>query len=317
MGSETKTSGFSPQTKVSISGDKWYVNGEITYAGARAEGLLMNVRMVNSVFEDTKRTDFDPEANTDKFISQIPDYYACGVRGFTINLQGGMPGYEGAVNSAYTPEGGLRPEYLKRIRRAVEACDRQGIVIILGCYYWRQAHILQDEDAVRTGVVNAVRWVKKCGFTNVMMEIANEFDIGRFQPAMLGTPEGEVELIQLARKTAPDLLVSTSAVGKGMTPDSVASASDFILVHYNGTRTGDIPDRISALKKFDKPIVCNEDQKVGEEGAKAAELCVANGASWGFMHRDVNQYYPFAFDGHKDDPIVYGKLKELTTPATS
>ena len=48
----------------------------------------MNVRMVNAVFEDRNRPDFDPEANTDEFIAQIPDYVAHGVRAFTLCLQG-------------------------------------------------------------------------------------------------------------------------------------------------------------------------------------------------------------------------------------
>ena len=39
-------------TEVSIAADQWRINGEVTYPGAKAEGLLMNVRMVNSVFED-------------------------------------------------------------------------------------------------------------------------------------------------------------------------------------------------------------------------------------------------------------------------
>ena len=55
----------------------------------------MNVRMVNSVFEDRGKPDFDPEANTDRFLRQVPDYAAHGVNAFTLCLQGGMPGYEG------------------------------------------------------------------------------------------------------------------------------------------------------------------------------------------------------------------------------
>ena len=70
----------------------------------------------------------------------------------------------------------------------------------------------------------------------------------------------------------------------------------------------------SALKEFGKPIVCNEDAKVGEAGAKAAEVCVANGASWGLMAEKVNQHYPFAFRGAADDEAVYAALKALTSP---
>jgi hypothetical protein len=52
----------------------------------------MNVRMVNAVFEDRDKPDFNAEANTERFIAAIPDYVAHGVDAFTVCLQGGMPG---------------------------------------------------------------------------------------------------------------------------------------------------------------------------------------------------------------------------------
>ncbi len=91
--------------------------------------------MVNSVFEDRRKPDFDPEANTNRFLSHLPDYAAQGIRAFTICLQGGRPRYEGAVNSAFAPDGSLRESYLARVRRVIEACDRHGLVVILGCFY--------------------------------------------------------------------------------------------------------------------------------------------------------------------------------------
>jgi len=308
---------FSPapllrKTRVSIDGTKWQINGQITYPGARAEGLLMNVRMVNAVFEDRQRPDFDPDANTAAFLEKLPDYAAHGVRAFTLNLQGGMPGYEGAVNSAFEPDGSLRPSYLKRTERVIEACDRLGVVVILGCFYQRQDQILRDEASVRSGVVHVAQWVQARGFTNVVLEIANEFPHGGFDHKILRSPEGEVELIQLAKKTAPGLLVSTSGIGDGRNAENVSRASDFLLIHFNSVSLEDIPQQIRALKKFGKPIVCNEDDKTGEEAARAAELSVAGGASWGLMLKDVNQYQPFVFRGAADEPIVYARLKALT-----
>ena len=67
------------RTRVSISGRQWRINGRATYPGTRAEGLLMNVRMVNAVFEDRNRPDFDAETNTAEFITKIPDYVAHGI----------------------------------------------------------------------------------------------------------------------------------------------------------------------------------------------------------------------------------------------
>jgi CubicO group peptidase (beta-lactamase class C family) len=303
-----------PRTKVAIVDGRWRINGKATYPKSKAEGLLLNVRMVNAVFEDRKRPEFDPEANSDRFVARIPDYVAHGVRAFTLCLQGGFPGYEGAVNSAFRPDGSLRESYMLRVQRVLEACDRHGAVVILGCYYQRQDQLLKDEAAVKAGVVNLSRWLTACGFTNVVLEIANEFPHSGFDHRILKTAEGQVELLRLAKKTAPGVLVSTSGVGDGKLPESVAKASDFLLIHFNGVSLEDIPKRILALKKFDKPIVCNEDDKIGEAAAKAAELSVANGASWGFMHKKVNQYFPLTFKGAADDRTVYARLKQLTSP---
>lgn len=299
------------RTKLSLYAGQWQLNGEVTYPGSRAEGLLMNVRMVNAVFEDTNRTEFDPEANAHEFIAQIPAYVASGVRAFTLNLQGGFPGYEGAVNSAFNPDGSLRADYLDRVRRVIEACDRSGAAVILGCFYQRQDQVLRDADAVRAGVSNVVNWIVNQGFANVALEIANEFDHAGFDHALLRTAAGQVELLRLAKRLAPGLLVSTSGLGHGRIPDEVARASDFILVHFNGTPLAEIPGRIAALKRFGRPIVCNEDEKPGARGAEAARLCVGNGASWGLMLQRLNQHFPFTFNGAVDDPQVYETLKEL------
>ncbi len=303
-------------TKVSLADAKWHINGQVTYPGALAEGLLMNVRMVNSVFEDandkTRPEDFDPNVNTDRFVAKFPDYVNYGVCAFTLCLQGGSCGYEGAINSAFNPDGSLRPSYLERVRRVIEACDRYGAVVILSCYYQRQDQILQHDDAVRAGVVNVANWIRECGFTNVVLEVANEFAHAGFDHSILKTTAGESELILLAKKTAPGLLVSASGLGDGRLPAAAIKDADFLLVHFNNTPSEDIPSRIIALKKYGKPIVCNEDEKTGIAGAQAAELCVTNGASWGLMLVERNQHFPFTFSGPLDDPIVYDRFKQLT-----
>ncbi|MBT7100626.1 serine hydrolase, partial [Candidatus Poribacteria bacterium] len=202
-------------TRVEIVDGDWHINGEVTYPGAAAKGLLMNVRMVNATFEDRNRDDFDSDANADMFLRHIPDYYAHGVRAFTLNLQGGMPGYEDALNSAIEPNGALRSSYLDRIARVIDACDEQGILVILGCFYQRQDGVFADDDAIRAAVRNTVRWIQDSGFTNVMLEVANEFDHSGFDHDLIKSVDGQVELIRIAKEMAPELLVSTSGLGHG------------------------------------------------------------------------------------------------------
>jgi hypothetical protein len=300
-------------TEVTVSGTSWLINGKRTNAGTPCAGLLMNVRMVNATFEDQGQADFDGEKNTDEFISKLADYAAHGVNAVTLNLQGGMPGYEGAVNSAFNADGSLRAEYLRRVERVIRGCDQHGMAVILGLYYQRQSRILRDEAAVRAGVVNAVRWIQSRGFRNVVVEIANEYPHQGFAHQMIRGPRGQASLIRLAKATSPGLLVTASGLGDGSVHAEVAEACDFLTPHWNGTKVADIPARVAALKRFGKPIVCNEDDKTGQDAVAALRATVQSGAGYGLMLKDQNQTFPFHFEGAADDPIYYAALKDLAT----
>lgn len=314
-------------TVVEINGDQWIINGETVLKGSPAGGLLTNVRMVNAVFEDAGPSiekmapGFDPEANTTELIKNMTDYYAHGIRALTISLQGGMPGYEGAVNSAFNPDGSLRQTYLDRVARVINAADEQGMVIILSCFYQRQhshQYSLNGKEAIFNAVKNVVQWINEQNFTNVVLEVANEYAHGGYNRwkdgEWLKSAEAQVELIQHAKKTAPHLLVTTSGMGSGQVADTIAKVSDFIIIHFNRTPLSLIPERVKKARSFGKPVICNEDDKLGKLGAEAARLSVQAGAGWGFMHIDKNQSAPFEFEGAADDTTVYKMLARLATP---
>jgi CubicO group peptidase (beta-lactamase class C family) len=300
-------------TEVSISGTRWLMNGQPTNRGTPCEGLLMSVRMVNVTFEDRQRPEFDAEQNTSEFIARIEDYAAHGVNAFTLNLQGGMPGYEGAVNSAFDANGSLRPNYLKRVERVIRACDERGVVVILGIYYQRQSKILRDEAAVKAGVVNAVRWVDDCGFRNVLIEIANEYPHGGFRHDIIRSAKGQAALIRLAKSTSPRLLVTASGYGDGKVHPEVAQVCDFLTPHWNGTPVADIAARVADLKRYGKPIVCNEDDRTGKDAVAAMLASVESGCAYGLMLKDHNQTFPFQFHGAADDPVYYAALRSMAT----
>ncbi len=95
------------KTSVSIDGDRWLINGAPTYAGREfrgqsIEGLLLNSRMVNAIFDDDNphtrslwrypdTGEWDAERNTSEFVAMLPEYRARGLIAFTVNLQGGAP----------------------------------------------------------------------------------------------------------------------------------------------------------------------------------------------------------------------------------
>ncbi|MBP8257582.1 MAG: hypothetical protein KAX37_09670 [Opitutaceae bacterium] len=307
-------------TEVSLSGTRWLINGKATNPGSAAEGLLMNVRMVNATFEDLKKPDFDPDANTRVFLAHLPEYAASGVNAFTFCLQGGNPEYEGAVNSAFATDGALRPEYMRRIERVIRACDEQGVAVILSYYYQRQIKLLRDEAAIRAGVENATRWIVGRGFKHVMVEVANEHAHGGFKgAAVIQTPAGQASLLRLVKQVAPNLLVTASGYSSGRVSPMVAEACDFLSPHWNLAKLEDIPARIEMLRRFGKPLVCNEDLRGSDHDLLAAlRTSVEHGCSYGLMAKDVNQTYPFRFQGTADSPAFYTVLRELTSPrATS
>jgi hypothetical protein len=302
------------RTRLTIYGSRFRINGSYPYPREPAQGRLMNVRMVNSIFEDTRRTSFSPSRNTDEFVNRMSAYVSLGVRAFTISLQGGFPGYEGAVNSAFLRDGSLKSGYLERARRVIQKADALGAIIILSLYYQRQDQRLRDATAVKSGVVNVARWIRRNGYTNVMLEIANEYGHSGFNHAILRSDGGVASLVRLAKQHAPGVPVGASSIRNGRVTPQVGAASDIILTHFNSVPLESIASRVRELREAypSKPIVCNEDARTGSSAATAAQRAVSNGASYGLMVEKRNQWFPFYFEGRRDDPRAYDKFVALT-----
>src|SRR5215813_3300249 len=241
------------KTTVTITGDAFSINGQPTYTGRswhglRIEGLLLNSRMVQGIFDDFnpgtqsrwayRDTDrWDPERNTAEFCAAMPEWRAHGLLAFTLNLQGGSPeGYSAEQpwhNSAFEADGRLRPDYLARLERVLETADALGMAVILGLFYFGQDHRLRDEAAVIRAVDEATGWVLERGYSNVLIEIANECDIPRYTHGILMPPR-EHELIERAQQLTRGgqrLLVSTSYRGRSLPGEAVVQCADFLLLH--------------------------------------------------------------------------------------
>jgi len=302
----TVSGSFTPGTSVSIDDTSFRINDELTYQNCdpKAIGRLMNIRMVNSVFDDenpeTRPDGFDALEDTKNFIKSMDEYKAKGILAFTINLQGGFPGYEGAINTAFRADASLKPEYMKRISQVIESADKRGMVIILGLFYQRQDQILPDPDTVRKATANTAVWVRDKGYTNVIIEIANEYTHGGFSD-FIKSEDGEVELINIIRSTAPNLLASTSGIGDCRFHEKLCETADFMLIHGNGCNPDIYEKRVNEFRKYGKPIVFNEDwcfsddpRGISDAPAKATAAFNA-GASWGIMNQKRNQHWPFIF----------------------
>lgn len=299
-----------PRTTVSIVGDSFFINGKPTYAGRTwnghsIEGLLFNSRMVQGIFDDLNpetssqwaypdTRKWDAERNTNEFIAAMPEWRRHGLLAFTLNLQGGSPyGYSKQQpweNSAFDPNGALRPAYTARLHRILDRADQLGMVVILGYFYVGQDSHLRDEAAVVRATDNATHFLLQHGWRNVLVEVNNECDIG-FHHAIL-QPDRVGELIARVRATRRNghrLLVSTSFRGGAVPNRSVVRAADFLLLHGNGVAH---PEQIAEMVRntravpgyTPKPILFNEDDHYSfDQPENNMTAALSEHASWGYF----------------------------------
>lgn len=320
-------------SEVSIQGEKFFINGIPTYAGRSwngypIEGLLLNTRMVQAIFDDLNPWTVDlwtypdgekwsAERNVREFIAAMPEYKAHGVLAFTTNLQGGSPQGYSAIdaqawhNSGFTAEGDLRPEYLDRLNRVIERADELGMVVILGLFYFGQEKRLNNEEAILRAVDNAIHWLHDQAYTNVLVEINNECNILYQQPIL--RPEGVHRLIERAKniqRNGRRFLVGTSYGGDFVPRSSVVRVSDFILMHGNGV---DDPRRIAEMCRQVRvvdgyrpmPVLFNEDDHFDfDRPFNNMVAAIQEYASWGFFdYRMRGEGYE---QGFQSVPVDWG-----------
>ncbi len=305
----TTTALAARQTTVSIDGQSFLINGQPTYAGRtyngmKIEGLFLNARLVQGIFDDRNPAtrhfwkypdgkDFDPERNTAEFLAALPIYRKAGLLSFTINLQGGSPqGYSKDQpwhNSAVNDDGSLRPDYMARLEKILDRADELGMVPILGLFYFGQQYRLKDDDAVLKATDAATDWLLSKGYTNVLIEIANETNQANYTSPLL-KPARAHELIQRVRQRSKNkFLVSTSLTGGQIPPDNFAKHADFLLLHGNGisdpNRIRAMVDKTRALPSYrGQPILFNEDDHFDFDKPDNNFLAaVSKGAGWGYF----------------------------------
>ena len=322
---------FAGRTEVAIRGEQFLINGRPTYEGRTWEGvdlagLLPNARLVQGVFDDLNPATrdrwayadtgrWDPDRNTAEFIAAMPAWRAHGLLAFTLNLQGGSPeGYSKGqpwVNSAFAPDGSLRPAYFTRLARILDRADELGMAVILGLFYFGQDQHLTDEAAVTRAIDGAVDWLHARGDRHVLVEINNECDI--FYDHALLQPARAAEAIRRAQRPAPGgrrLLVSTSYKGGALPSPAVVAASDFVLLHGNGVhQPARIAEMVAAVKAnpayTPKPIVFNEDDHFDFEKPENNFLAALRaGASWGYFDYRMKDEGPA--DGFQSVPVDWG-----------
>lgn len=308
------------QTKVSIKGDEFYINGKPTYKGRywnnhKVQGLLINSRMVQGIFDDLNpdsRNSFayadtkvwDANRNNAEFVAAMPLWYSYGLNAFTLNMQGGSPygyGNKKCLNPGFNLDGTLMEPYMQRLDNILKKADELNMIVILGLFYFGQDQNLKDEQAIINATNNTINWLHQKKYRNVLIEIANETNTtGNYNHPIL-LPNRIHELINLVKNNKKNgfrYLVSTSFGGCQVPTNNVIEASDFLLIHGNGAKQPqqiqtliDDTRKMTSYRKM--PVVNNEDDHFDFD-KEENNFCTAikNYVSWG--------YFDFRFPGETD-----------------
>lgn len=316
----------SRQTVISIVGRTFQLNGIATYhrrswRDHRIEGLLLNSRMVQGIFDDQNPQtrarwaypdtgEWDAERNTREFLAAMPVWRRHGLLAFTLNLQGGSPeGYSHEQpwhNSAINADGSLRVEPMERLDRILEEADHLGMVVILGFFYFGQDERLHDEAAVIRAVDNATHWLSAHRYANVLVEINNECNVQYDHPILQPGRVHELILrVKHSQLNGRPFLVGTSFGGGAIPTENVVAASDFLLLHGNGVsqpeRIGEMVRKTRATRGYvDQPILFNEDDHFAFDApSNNFVAAISEYASWGFFDPGKNNYV----DGYQSPPV--------------
>lgn len=328
-------------TEIAIDGNRFLINGAPTYKGRvwrghKIEGLLMNTRMVNGIFDDRNpesRHNFnypdtgvwDANRNTREFVAAMPEWRRHGVLSFNINMQGGNPrGYSPKqpwVTGAFLPNGDIIPEYLNRLRLILDKANELGMAPQLGVFYFGQDQVLESDAAIRRALRNTIEFVLTRDYKNVLLEVANECNNSKYDQPLL-----KQDLIPLLMKEARSitvrrrrLLVGTSFNGNTLPPEEVTAVSDFLLLHGNGVKD---PNRIREMVRQvrkqkaykNQPVLFNEDDHFDFDKPDNNYIAaVSEYASWGIMDVEGYQTVPVNWGIDTDRKRGFFNLtKEMT-----
>ncbi len=326
-------------TTLSIHGKDIYINEKPTYEGRfwnghRIEGLLLNSRMVQAIFDDENPETrqhwvypdtgkWDPDRNTDEFCNALPVYYSHGLRAVTIGLQGGGSNYTNDIYSkyrasAFTDKGHLKKDWLARLDRVLSAADKAGMIVIVSLFYWRHSLNFESEEAIIRAVKTATEHLVSSGHKNLMLEIGNEIQHFETMSALpILHPARVHELIEYAQTIAEKKLpVTASSCGSRLLPSGKwLEVEDFHTPHGNGLDAEELTELLHsfqnnpAVKNRPVPIIINEDSI----DIANLEASIACGVSWGYYSQGNGSGYKDRTDWRAPRESKYEELSGYQT----
>ena len=303
-----------------------------TYAGGsfrgKVKGSLALVRVTQAIFDDEwlKERPFDPGANTDRLIEKLDVYKQHGVAGIVVSMQGGNPGYAdesngvqrgvsadlgekaGALVSAYSRDGSLKPEWMARLDRLLKAADQRGLIVCLVLFQQDQDEALESPEAIVAAAGNVARHLIERDARNVIVDVADAWDEpeGRWDHRRF-VPRYVELLIRAVREQfqhASFSLPIGASSGSGMLyPMSLARLCDLVLLQGDGRTPADKLARSKQFKQYGRPVLMVSDSNglaaTNSELARERSIAQAyleGAAGWSFVPALTANRFPFEYE---------------------
>jgi hypothetical protein len=143
---------------LTVNGDKLLLNGK--------EFKIKGLRCSNSLRADNE---------TNNLINYLDTFKIYGINTVSVYLMGSRFG----DIKGYNPDASLNMTYINRLGKIIEAADKRGMVVLVGCLYWGNSTAKADlkhwtQNEANTAVSNTVRWLKDKNYTNIFVDPDNE-----------------------------------------------------------------------------------------------------------------------------------------------
>lgn len=143
----------------SVRGSEIMLNGQPT--------KLLGLRCSNALISDT---------TTQDLIDQLDTFRSYGINTVSVFFMGSRFGDV----KGYRVDSSLDPVYAGRMGRIIEAADRRGMIVLVGCLYWSSSRAKEalvehwGQTDANEAVANTVRWLSERDYRNVFVDIDNE-----------------------------------------------------------------------------------------------------------------------------------------------
>lgn len=244
----------------------------------RARGKLLAVSAAQGVFEDEWLSEhpFDADANTNALIAALDLYKSSGVLAISVSLQGADPGYtaerngisrrsgalygkkEGSLVSAFNPDGSLKPAWTARLSKLLDAADSRGMFVKLTYFHPAQDEVFNEPKDIIAAARNATRWLTDGNHRNVIIDIAEGWDVRGEWDHSDFISRNVASLIAEVRDEFNEASFSLPIGATGgptmQYPESLARVCDVVLLDSSGLPSDVAARKLVSMSAYNRPL---------------------------------------------------------------